>query len=174
MKKNLYTILLVVILFTCHTFVNAQFSFTGQVRTRTEYREGAGSLMPIGARPAFFTSQRTNLNFGYKWDKLIFCSQIRDVRVWGQDASTINNVDGNKLFVHEAWGEIILANSADSTSKLKVDYLSLKIGRQEISYDDQRLLGNLDWLQQGRRHDAAILKFLHKGYQVDLGAAFNQ
>lgn len=121
-----------------------------------------------------FTSQRTNLLYGYKWTKLDFQVQLRDVRVWGQDASTINNADGGKLFLHEAWGDFTIATASDTNCWLKVDNLSLKVGRQEIVYDDVRLLGNLDWLQQGRRHDAAVLKFLHKGYQVDLGAALNQ
>ncbi|MEZ4901117.1 MAG: alginate export family protein [Spirosomataceae bacterium] len=54
------------------------------------------------------------------------------------------------------------------------DNLSLKIGRQELIYDDVRLLGNLDWLQQGRRFDAALLKAVKSGWQIDLGVAFNQ
>jgi hypothetical protein len=37
-----------------------------------------------------------------------------------------------------------------------------------------RLLGNLDWLQQARRHDAALIKFEHKGWMLHLGGAFNQ
>ena len=41
-------------------------------------------------------------------------------------------------------------------------------------YDDSRLLGNLDWAQQARRHDAIVFKLLQSGWQVDLGAAFNQ
>ncbi len=48
------------------------------------------------------------------------------------------------------------------------------LARQELVYDDQRLLGNLDWLQQGRRHDAIVFKLLHEGWHADLGAAFNQ
>jgi hypothetical protein len=52
--------------------------------------------------------------------------------------------------------------------------LPLKIGRQEISYDDERVLGATDWIQQGRRHDAIVLKLVQSGWQVDLGAAFNQ
>jgi len=167
------------IVFVCTFFLftgsaQAQYTFTGQIRTRTEYRNGLGNLLPKGSDAAFLTSQRTNLSFGYKWDKLIFSTQIRDVRVWGQDASTINNGDGNKLFLHEAWAEFILATSLDSNSRLKVENLSVKVGRQELLYDDARLLGNLDWMQQGRRHDAALIKFLHRGYQVDIGAAFNQ
>src|SRR4029078_1365430 len=68
-----------------------------------------------------------------------------------------------------------LMNSADTTIKTKgLDNLSFKIGRQALIYDDVRLLGDLDWLQQGRRHDAILLKAMHKGWQVDLGAGFNQ
>jgi hypothetical protein len=150
------------------------WNITGQVRTRTEYRDGLGNPAYVGAAPNIFTSQRTNLNIGYRWDKLLFGLDLRDVRVWGQDAATINNTDGGKLFLHQAWGEFIVASAADTNCKLKVDNLSLKVGRQELIYDDSRLLGNLDWLQQGRRHDMALLKFLHRGYQADFGVAFNQ
>jgi len=153
----------------------AQMSLTGQVRTRTELRNGVGNLAPTDAPAAFFTSQRTRLIFGYKWDRVQFQTSIQDVRVWGQDAATINTVDGNRLMVHEAWADITLANSADTTIKFKpIQNLSLKIGRQELVYDDSRLLGNLDWLQQARRFDMAMLKGQHLGWALDLGVGFNQ
>jgi hypothetical protein len=154
---------------------DAQFSLIGQLRTRTEVRNGLGNLVVKGAKPAVFTSQRTRLTFGYKWDRVTFGASVQDIRVWGQDASSISNADGARLMLHEGWADITLANSADTTVKFKaVESLSLKIGRQELSYDDVRLIGNLDWLQQGRRHDMALLKMMHKGWQVDLGYAFNQ
>lgn len=153
----------------------AQFSLLGQLRTRTELRNGLGNLAPKDAPAAFFTSQRTRLTFGYKWERIQFQTSIQDIRVWGQDAATINNADGNRLMVHEAWAEVSLINSADTTIKFRpIDNLSLKIGRQELVYDDVRLLGNLDWLQQGRRFDAALLKAQHKGWALDLGVGFNQ
>lgn len=153
----------------------AQFSLVGQVRTRTELRDGLGNLAPKNAPAAFFTSQRTRLTFGYKWDRVQFQTSVQDIRVWGQDASTINNADGNRLMVHEAWAEVTLANSADTTIRFKaLQNLSLKIGRQELVYDDVRLLGNLDWLQQARRFDAALLKGQHMGWALDLGVGFNQ
>jgi hypothetical protein len=156
-------------------FAHAQFSLIGQVRTRTEVRDGLGNLVLKGAKPAVFTSQRTRLIFGYKWDRVTFGASIQDVRVWGQDASSISNADGARLMLHEGWADITLCNIADTTVKFKAfEQLSLKIGRQELSYDDVRLIGNLDWLQQGRRHDMALLKMLHKGWQVDVGYAFNQ
>jgi Alginate export len=157
------------------TLAQAQMSLQGQVRTRTEFRNGVGNLARIGTSTAAFTSQRTSLNFGYKWDRLTFGVNVRDVRVWGQDAATISNADGSKLFLHEAWAEIVLANKADTTFKFKAfDNLTLKIGRQEMNYDDVRLLGNLDWLQQGRRFDMALFKGMKNGWQIDFGVAFNQ
>jgi hypothetical protein len=153
----------------------AQLSLTAQLRTRTEIRNGLGNLVTKGSKPAAFTSQRTRLIVGYKWDRLSFGLSIQDVRVWGQDASSVSNADGNRLMLHEGWAELTLANKTDTTIKWKLlDFLSLKIGRQELSYDDVRLIGNLDWLQQGRRHDMALLKTLHKGWQVDIGYAYNQ
>src|SRR5438105_5633336 len=155
-----------IILFLCISHsVKSQFSLSGQLRTRTEIRDGAGTLKPIGNKTAFFTSQRTRLTFNYKWNKLVFQTSLQDVRVWGQDASTISNADGARLSVHEAWADLILANSKDSSFKKSfIEYFSVKVGRQELIYDDSRLLGNLDWLQQARRHDAVVFKLLQKGW----------
>jgi len=174
LKKRL-CFLITSIIINCCLIANAQLSVNGQLRTRTEFRDGLGTLIPKANSASFFTSQRSRLTFNYKTNRIIFQTSIQDVRVWGQDASTINNADGNKLFVHEAWAEIFLSNKKDTSFKHSpVDYLAIKIGRQELLYDDSRLLGNLDWLQQARRHDAIVVKFLNKGWQADLGAAFNQ
>ncbi|MEO6521524.1 MAG: alginate export family protein [Mucilaginibacter sp.] len=152
----------------------AQISLTGQFRTRAEDRNGYGNLVTNDAQQGGFISQRTRLNFGYKWDLLTVGTSIQDIRVWGADASTISTTD-NRLFLHEGWAELTLANKADTNVKFKLlDLLTLKIGRQELIYDDARLIGNLDWLQQGRTFDMALLKVVHHGWQVDLGYAFNQ
>src|SRR5215217_3082600 len=98
---------------------NAQLSLSGQLRTRTELRDGQGSPLPKGAPPAFFTSQRTRLNVGYTMYRLKFGVSLQDVRVWGQDVSTINrttSADNNALMLHEAWADIALF---DSTVKSK-------------------------------------------------------
>jgi hypothetical protein len=178
MYRNSGIALVAILLFFssfCAQSVEAQFSFTGQLRTRTEIRNGLGNLALKGSKSAAFTSQRTRLIFGYKWDRLTFGVTIQDVRVWGQDASSISNADGNRLMLHEGWADLTLANKADTTFKFKLfDLMSVKIGRQELSYDDVRLIGNLDWLQQARRHDMALLKTIHKGYQVEIGFAYNQ
>ena len=155
---------------TLHTA--AQFVVTGQLRTRTELRDGQGSPVPEGSKPAFFTSQRTRVSLGYTSYRLKFGISAQDVRVWGQDASSINRTttqDQNGLMLHEAWAELFITDSS-----LKNKSISLKLGRQELIYDDQRLLGNLDWLQQARRHDAAIVKYESTNWIAHLGGAFNQ
>jgi hypothetical protein len=178
MLKNLkkWHFMSLMLLASAATFeAKAQFTLSGQLRTRTELRNGLGNLVTKGSKAAAFTSQRTRLVFGYKWDRLTVGVSVQDVRVWGQDASSISSADGNRFMLHEAWADLMLANKADTTIKFKLfDLMSLKIGRQELSYDDVRLIGNLDWLQQGRRHDMALLKTVHKGWQVDIGYAFNQ
>ena len=173
MKKILLFVVLHAFMFNLSSY--AQMSLTGQVRTRSEVRDGAGTLNPKDASAAFFTSQRTRLSFGYKWDRINLNASVQDIRIWGQDASSINNSDGNRLMLHEGWADITLLNAKDSTFKTKgLDLLTFKIGRQVLNYDDARLLGELDWAQQARRHDAAVLKASHKGWQLDLGAGFNQ
>lgn len=175
MKKNIIQTTLLFIFCSVIIQSKAQFTLVGQIRTRTEVRNGLGNLTLQGTSAAAFTSQRTRLNFGYKWDRLTIGIALQDVRVWGQDASSITNNDGAKLMLHEAWADLVLANKADSSIRFKLlDQLSIKIGRQELIYDDSRLIGNLDWLQQARHHDMALLKSVHHGWQVDLGYAYNQ
>ena len=109
-------LMLGVLLLLCNV-LTAQFTLSGQVRTRSEYRDGTGTLRPVNNQPAFFTSQRTRLSFGYKNNRIQFLTSVQDVRVWGQDASSISNADGSKLGVHEAWAEVTLANKKDTSFK---------------------------------------------------------
>ncbi|MFD2148031.1 alginate export family protein [Mucilaginibacter antarcticus] len=177
-NQSIRSIVVVFLLFlSCFSTqtAEAQLSLTGQLRTRGELRDGYATLETKGNKNAAHIGQRTRLIFNYKSSRLIFQTSIQDIRLWGQDASTITPADGAKLGVHEAWAELILSNKKDTAFKISpVDYFAVKIGRQELSYDDERLLGATDWLPQARRHDAIVLKLLQKGWQLDLGAAFNQ
>jgi hypothetical protein len=171
-KKKYLPIIIVLFCAFLSREASAQFAVSGQIRTRTEYRNGQGTPQVSDTIPAFFTSQRSRINFSYAAHRFKIYTSIQDVRVWGQDASSVNRIttdayDG--FMLHEAWGEISLVD----TGKV-IKNFTLKIGRQELVYDDVRLLGNLDWLQQARRHDAALLKFDHNGWTAHLGVAYNQ
>ncbi|MFW5725837.1 MAG: alginate export family protein [Bacteroidota bacterium] len=158
-KKVLIAIALLLFI---STSIRAQYSLSGEFRPRSEYRHGFGSLASPGDDAAFFISQRTRLNFGYNnTDVKVFIS-LQDIRVWGE-VPQLNRSDLNTS-IHEAWAEFPLSS-----------VLSLKLGRQEVLYDNVRIFGNVDWAQQGRSHDMALAKLnLPSGINVHAGFAFNQ
>ena len=129
---------------------------------RFEYRHGVKTLFPDDADPAAFVSQRTRLNGSYKKDKLSFYLSLQDIRVWG-DVPQLTNADASGLSVHQAWAQL------DFNSQF-----ALKLGRQEVSLDDQRIMGSVNWAQQARSHDMAILKYKKSSFKAALGLAFNQ
>ena len=141
--------------------VQAQISLTGQYIPRPELRHGYKSLASSSQDPAFFVSQRTRLVFTYATSKYKFGVSAQDIRTWGSQ-SQLNKSD-NLLSMHEAWGQVFFKNN-----------LSLKIGRQELVYDDHRIFGNVDWTMQGRSHDLVLFKYAGKKLQLDVGAAYNQ
>ncbi len=161
--KNLYRIqiILILALFSLNSF--GQFTLSGEVRPRAEYRHGYKTLIPDNTDAAFFVSQRTRLNLDLTGDKFIIGLGLQNVRTWGDVAQT-SKKDLYGTSIYQAWGEIIFS-----------PMFSLKVGRQEIAYDDQRILGKIGWSQKARSHDAAILKIKSPyGCKIDIGFAFNQ
>ncbi len=141
---------------------NAQFSLSGELRPRTEYRHGYKALAEEGQENALFTNQRTRLNFHYKGEGSDFHVTLQDVRTWGSQPQ-LTSSDGARTTIHEAWGRAKLG-----------DHFGLKFGRQEIIYDDHRIFGNVGWAQQARSHDAALLQFRDSMIHADVGVAYNQ
>lgn len=141
--------------------VMAQFSLSGEFRPRTEYSHGYSTLAAEDQKASLFTTQRTRLNFDYKMDLLKVGLVLQDVRTWGNQAQLVNNEDF-ATSVHQAWAEIGLSKGLD-----------LKVGRQELVYDDSRILGNVGWAQQARSHDLALLKYSGK-LNVHLGIAHHE
>jgi hypothetical protein len=144
-------------------FAQAQFTLDGEFRPRTEYRHGFGSLIPDDADAGFGISTRARLNAGFKTEGYSFYLSLQDVMVWGENRQLLPYDQNNSFAIFQAWADIKLGEG-----------FSTKIGRQVLSYDDQRILGGLDWAQQGRNHDAALLKYYKGSFKADLALAFNQ
>ena len=138
----------------------AQFTLDAQLRPRAEFRDGYRTLTDASSEPAGFISQRSRLNLHYTDSALETHIALQDVRVWGDEAH-LQDVPSTAL--HEAWGKIQFS-----------DQWALKLGRQELVYGDHRLLGNVNWTQQARSHDAAVLKWSPGNWNIDLGGAYNQ
>lgn len=143
--------------------VNAQFGLSGEFRPRTEFLHGYGDLMKMSNQMfQIQTSQRSRINFDYKSEKMKFGVQLQDVRVWGSQAQLVTN-DGALTAIHQAWAEVLFNQN-----------LSLKMGRMELNYDDQRIFGSVDWLQQGRSHDLLLFKYEKKdAFNLHIGLAEN-
>ena len=139
----------------------AQFSLSGEFRPRTEYSHGYATLAAEDQKASVFTSQRTRVNFDYKMDLLKVGLVLQDVRNWGGQPQLISNEDF-AVSVHQAWAEFSLVKD-----------ITLKVGRQELAYDDQRILGNVAWTQQARSHDLALIKYSGK-LNVHFGLAHHE
>lgn len=164
MKNRLVVICM--LLFTVLSYpVMAQFSLSGELRTRGEVNNGYKYLPVEGDDIQFYLSQRTRINAMWTGKKYNACISIQDVRSWGgEDVYSGAGVwaDNSGLDVYQAWAEIILS-----------DQWHLKVGRQELKYDDERLLSWRDWNQYGLTYDAAVLKYQNRGWRVDAGFSYN-
>lgn len=139
----------------------AQFNLSGEFRPRTEYSHGYKSLAGADQAGSLFTSQRTRVNFLFTSDKIKTKMVLQDVRNWGSQQQLVGNEDFASS-IHEAWAEVKLHHG-----------ISLQIGRQELVYDNHRILGNVGWAQQARSHDLLLAKY--KGnFNLHLGIAYNQ
>ena len=141
---------------------NSQVDVDLELRPRAEYRHGFKTLHTDGNEPTAFVSQRTQLNTNYVSEKLKVRFSLQDVRVWG-DVPTLNTADNLGTNLHEAWAELTLDPK-----------FFLKVGRQEINLDDQRIFGSVNWVQQARSHDVALLKYRTGAFKLDFAVAYNQ
>lgn len=141
--------------------VHAQFNVDGQIVQRAEYRHGFGKLIEESDEAAAFIAQRARINVQYEIESFKFYVSVQDVRTWG-NTPQVKLTDGF-LSVHEAWAETSLFKN-----------FSVKLGRQELNYDNFRFLGNLDWALQGRAHDFALLKYEKGAMKLHAGGGYNQ
>ena len=138
------------------------FKIDVQLRPRFEYLHGYKTLFEKGQPAGMNINQRSRLNIFFKNNFFQTKVVLQDVRVWGDQQQLVANED-KATSIHEAWAEAFINK-----------YFSLKFGRQEIIYDDHRMFGNVNWAQQARSHDAAILKYHSNIFKAELAFAFNQ
>lgn len=134
----------------------------GEIRPRTEFKDGYKLLAPAGADAAFSVSQRTRFNAFYGSKEFNAYISMQDIRVWG-DVNQLDKGNFNSFGIHQAWGEYFFNED-----------FSFKVGRQELVYDDSRIFGNVGWAQQARAHDLGLFKYEKNNFKLHLGLAFNQ
>jgi hypothetical protein len=140
-----------------------QITLGGQVRLRYEYRDpiayNDSATMPKDEQredvDLFLERIRIHLTFALD-DQIEVFFQPQDQRTWGDEASVLS--DEQNLDIHQ--GFVLV-------KELLTPGLSLKMGRQELSYGDQRLVSPLDWSNIGRTWDGAKVRYAPGDWWVE-------
>lgn len=125
----------------------------GQIRPRYEARDPGTDQGSIT-----FTSMRSRVDFTVPLESWFTAFiQVQDVRFWGEEEGTLDD-DADGLDVHQAWVDIGSARAP----------LGVRVGRQEVSFGGERLVGALDWAPQARAFDGVVARAAANGFRTDL------
>ena len=123
---SLVLMLLPSMAYTQTTEKENEFSMSMQIRPRAEYRNGALFPRLEGQEAASFINNRARLSMDYKRSDLEIKMSAQHVGVWGQDPQ----IDKNGRFIlNEAWAKLDFGKG-----------FFAQLGRQTLSYDDERIL----------------------------------
>ncbi len=121
------------------------FKLSGELRIREEIYNhfyGPGINM-LGRDSMNFAHMRTRLRVDWAVEEdLDAVIEFQDVRVMGSELTTVADTAGVDL----KRTEFIVHNLFDEP-------LTLEVGRYVMAYGDQRLIGHLEWADQGRTYD---------------------
>jgi hypothetical protein len=135
-----------------------QVSLGGQARFRFEYRDPvAYTNLPTSTRSDDFFLERLRINLDFKvTDDIEVFMQPQDQRTWGQEATVLS--DERNLDLHQGFAEL---------RNLLGEPISVKVGRQELQYGDQRLISPLDWSNIARAWDGIKLRYAPGSWWID-------
>ena len=136
------------------------FKVDAQLRTRGEYNNGAVYPRGEGQLPATFISERARISVDFERGPLEMKLSAQHTGLWGQDGMNTSN---GRLTMNQAWAKLKFA-----------DGWFAQIGRQQLSYDDERILGTGDWNMNGNWHDALKVGYEKGTNKVHAFVAMNQ
>jgi len=121
-----------------------QTRFHGEVRPRYELRDPAGT-----GGVDEFTSMRVRLALEATLDtELAVFVQVQDVRLWGEETSPLRDYRADNIDLHQGYLRFEPA---------RLDWLTVTAGRMEARFGGERLIGPVDWTQQGQSFDGVRL-----------------
>ena len=170
MKKHVFisSILFILMNIFCSVTLLAQqeqgeeLKINIQLRPRAEFRNGLFTPILEGQKPASFVAQRSRIGLNYsKNQKLKIGLSTQVVTTWGNDPQV--QFTANNVSLYEAWAQLYFNPE-----------WNIKLGRQVFSYDDERILGDLDWNNAARKHDAILFSFEKTKFTANLALAYNQ
>lgn len=143
-----------------------EVTIEAQMRDRAEMRHGQGTLRYHEDSPVCFVNQRSRIGINWERNDLEAKVAVQHVGVWGDEPLTGISKKGN-LGCSEAWAKYIFKDTGSSTTYVQ-------LGRQVLSYDDERLLGANDWSATGCSHDAMKLAYESNYHKLQMVVGMNQ
>lgn len=136
--------------------IDVQLLSRGEIRdgglpNQIEEKEG----VPVSDHCAFIMG-RTRLAVEYTRPHIQIRAVPQHAAIWGQG-------DESSLGVYEAWAKFTTNNG-----------LFAQLGRQALSYDDERIIGPDDWSVTGNTHDVLRLGYEGHGHKFHAVVAYNQ
>lgn len=133
---------------------------TGQVRHRTEWNgKDFSDSTKVGGSGLLRT--RLNLAFRTAANDLAFI-QLQDSRVYGTETNTLSDGTADAIDLHQAYLQL---------NNLLNRPFSLRLGRMELAYGNQRIIGAVGWHNIGRSFDGALVSFTRKNIRLDAFSA---
>ena len=130
MKKHLLAVSLSFLAIAAWAQEENQFTIDAQLRTRGEYNNGAGYPRYQSELPTTFINERARMSMDYERGMLELKLSAQHTGLWGQDG--MNTANG-RMTMNEAWAKLMPTKE-----------WFVKIGRQQLVYDDERILGSSD------------------------------
>lgn len=141
------------------TFVpGVQAFLRGEGRINPDFNSGGG-----GANQGAVL-ERVRLQALASWGPVSAFAQAQDARSWGFEASSASNEANTDL--HQGWMQ--LGGKKDALDGF------VRLGRQEITIGNQRLIGPLAWMPNARSFDAAMFHGQAGRFELDLFGAMMQ
>ena len=133
------------------------FSIDAELLTRGEIRQGGlPDSEDDNNNRAQFILERTRLGLDYERTFLKAHITGQHSAVWGQAGKGSFNL-------YEAWAQLTSPKG-----------FFAKIGRQVLSYDDERIIGSNDWAMAALSHDMLKLGYENNSHKLHLMFAYNQ
>ncbi|GAB5558308.1 MAG: alginate export family protein [Schleiferiaceae bacterium] len=141
---------------------NAQLNVGAQIRPRFEFRNGFKTPLQNGDSPVGFVEQRSRIYLDFKKDKFRIHINAQDIRMWGA-TNQIYKTDPSLTNLFEAYAEYYFNPK-----------FTMKMGRMDIVFNQERFFGGLDWASQGRSHDALTFSYTpNNQWYIYAGGAYN-
>jgi len=132
-----------------------EFRLTPHAQYRIRYRHHEGHDFAAGSVNDTLR-HRARLGMSVMWQKMLGVTvQLQDVRTFGEETNTLGDYHADGFDLHEAYAVVA-----------PFQHSAFRLGRQEIRVENERLVGAVDWSEQGRSFDA--LRFLYRADGLNL------